>query len=57
MVTERELIRFARTRARILSSFIQPVLFLFVLGFGMTTLAGSTAGFDFRSSSSPASSR
>jgi len=37
-----------RTRARILSSFVQPVLFLFVLGYGMSTLVGSTAGFDFK---------
>jgi len=48
MVWEREAIRFFRTRARILSSFIQPVLFLFVLGWGMSTLVGSTAGFDFK---------
>ena len=48
MVWEREAIRFFRTRARILSSFIQPVLFLFVLGWGMSTLVGTTAGFDFR---------
>jgi hypothetical protein len=47
MVWEREAIRFFRTRARILSSFIQPVLFLFVLGYGMSTLVGTTAGFDF----------
>lgn len=48
MVWERELIRFFRTRARILSSFIQPILFLFVLGYGMSTLVGTTAGFDFK---------
>jgi ABC-2 type transport system permease protein len=48
MVFEREIIRFFRTRARILTSFIQPVLFLFVLGYGMSTLVGTTAGFDFR---------
>jgi daunorubicin resistance ABC transporter membrane protein len=48
MVTERELIRFVRTRARIASSFIQPVLFLFVLGYGMSSLVGTTAGFDFK---------
>jgi len=48
MVTEREFIRFAHTRARILSSLIQPVLFLFVLGYGMSTLVGSTGGFDFK---------
>jgi|GEM_PF-3162209 len=48
MVWEREAIRFFRTRARIASSFIQPVLFLFVLGYGMSTLVGTTAGFDFK---------
>lgn len=48
MVWERELIRFVRTRTRILSSFVQPILFLFVLGFGMTTLVGTTGGFDFK---------
>jgi ABC-2 type transport system permease protein len=48
MVWEREAIRFFRTRARVLSSFIQPVLFLFVLGYGMSTLVGTTAGFDFK---------
>ena len=39
---------FVRTRSRILSSFVQPILFLFVLGYGMTTLVGSTAGFTFK---------
>jgi ABC-2 type transport system permease protein len=48
MVWEREAIRFFRTRARVLSSFIQPVLFLFVLGYGMSTLVGAAAGFDFK---------
>jgi len=48
MVWEREAIRFFRTRARVLSSFVQPVLFLFVLGYGMSTLVGATAGFDFK---------
>jgi ABC-2 type transport system permease protein len=48
MVWEREAIRFFRTKARVVSSFIQPVLFLFVLGYGMSTLVGTTAGFDFK---------
>ena len=47
-VWEREAIRFARTRTRILSSFVQPISFLFVLGYGMTTLVGTTAGFTFK---------
>ena len=48
MVWLRELIRFERTRTRILSGLIQPVLFLIVLGYGMSGLVGSTAGFDFK---------
>ena len=48
MVWERELIRFERTRTRILSSFVQPVLFLFVLGYGMSTLVPTVGGFDFK---------
>ena len=56
MVWERELIRFVRTRTRILSSFIQPVLFLFVLGYGMSTPGGHhRAASTSRSSCSPAS--
>ncbi|HVN51173.1 MAG TPA: ABC transporter permease, partial [Acidimicrobiales bacterium] len=48
MVWERELIRFARNRTRMLTGLVQPILFLFVLGWGMTPLVGSTAGFDFK---------
>jgi ABC-2 type transport system permease protein len=48
MVWKRELIRYRRTRVRILTGFIQPVLFLFVLGWGMSGLVGTTAGFDFK---------
>jgi len=48
MVWERELIRFVRTRTRILTGFIQPILFLLVLGYGMSGLVGETAGFDFK---------
>jgi ABC-2 type transport system permease protein len=48
MVWQRELIRFSRTRTRILSGFVQPILFLFVLGWGLTPLIGETAGFDFK---------
>jgi ABC-2 type transport system permease protein len=47
MVWERELIRYARTRTRILSGVIQPVLFLFVLGYGMSGLVGTIGGFNF----------
>ncbi|MBI3649251.1 MAG: ABC transporter permease [Actinobacteria bacterium] len=48
MVWKRELIRFARTRIRILTGLTQPLLFLFVLGYGMASLVGTTAGFDFK---------
>jgi ABC-2 type transport system permease protein len=48
MVWLRELIRFGRTRTRILSGLIQPVLFLLVLGWGLSGLVGTTAGFDFK---------
>ncbi len=48
MVWERELIRYVRTRTRIVSGLIQPVLFLFVLGYGMNGLVGTTGGFNFR---------
>jgi len=48
MVWLRELIRFERTRTRILSGLIQPVLFLVVMGYGMSGLVGTTGGFDFR---------
>ncbi len=48
MVWLRELIRFERTRTRILSGLIQPVLFLIVMGYGMAGLVGSIEGFDFK---------
>jgi len=48
MVWERELIRYVRTRTRIVSGLIQPILFLFVLGYGMSGLVGATKGFSFR---------
>ena len=48
MVWLRELIRFERTRTRILSGLVQPILFLFVIGYGMSGLVGSAGGFDFK---------
>jgi len=48
MVWQRELIRFSRQRARILTGLIQPILFLFVLGYGIGGLVGTTGGFDFK---------
>ncbi len=39
---------YARTRTRGLTGIVQPLLFLFVLGYGMSGLIGVTAGFDFK---------
>src|SRR5271169_2924908 len=38
VVWKRELIRFGRNRLRILTSLIQPILFLFVLGTGLSSM-------------------
>ncbi|MHB8512234.1 MAG: ABC transporter permease [Actinomycetota bacterium] len=48
MVWQREIIRFARTKTRIFTSLMQPLLFLFVLGNGLGHLIGTTGGFDFK---------
>jgi ABC-2 type transport system permease protein len=49
VVWQREMIRFSRDRGRIFSSFMQPVLFLFVLGTGLSSLMTTdTGGLDFR---------
>jgi ABC-2 type transport system permease protein len=41
VVLQRELIRFFQDRARIVTSLIQPLLFLFVLGTGLGSLVGA----------------
>ena len=50
IVWRRELIRFKSDRLRAITSLVQPVLFLFVLGTGLSTLAGRglPAGIDFK---------
>jgi ABC-2 type transport system permease protein len=50
VVWRRELIRFRTDRLRAITSLVQPVLFLFVLGTGLSTLAshGLPAGVDFK---------
>jgi ABC-2 type transport system permease protein len=48
VVWKRELIRFRRNRLRIATSLAQPVLFLFVLGTGLSHLISRGVGFDFR---------
>jgi ABC-2 type transport system permease protein len=44
IVWQRELIRFFQDRSRIVSSLLQPILFLFVLGTGLSRLASGTTG-------------
>jgi ABC-2 type transport system permease protein len=52
IVWRRELIRFRTDRLRAITSLVQPFLFLFILGTGLSTLAGSklphAANFDFK---------
>ena len=48
VVWKRELIRFLRARTRIVTGLVQPVLFLFVLGGGLSPLVGGAGGLDFR---------
>ena len=49
VVWKRELIRFGRDRLRILTALIQPFLFLFILGTGLSRLAaGGTHGVNLR---------
>jgi ABC-2 type transport system permease protein len=50
IVWRRELIRFQRDRLRAVTSLIQPLLFLLVLGTGLSSLARGTmpAGFSFK---------
>ncbi|MGH8975331.1 MAG: ABC transporter permease [Acidimicrobiia bacterium] len=48
MVWQRELLRFVRARIRIATNFVQPVLFLLVLGSGLGPLVGATGGVDFK---------
>ncbi|MHB8632959.1 MAG: ABC transporter permease [Thermoplasmatota archaeon] len=48
MVWRRELIRFTRNRVRIVGGLVQPLLFLFVLGYGLGSLVGSNNGIDYK---------
>lgn len=48
MVWQREILRFVRARVRIATNFVQPVLFLLVLGAGLGPLVGETGGIDFK---------
>src|SRR5437764_11170439 len=44
IVWQRELIRFVQDRPRIIVGLVQPVLFLFVLGTGLSRLASASTG-------------
>ena len=48
VVWRRELLRFFRNRLRMVASFAQPVLFLFVLGGGLASLIPRSGNVDFR---------
>jgi ABC-2 type transport system permease protein len=50
IVWRRELIRFRTDRLRAVTSLVQPLLFLFILGTGLSSLAraGMPSGFDFK---------
>ncbi len=49
VVWRRELIRFKSDRMRIVTALVQPLLFLFVLGTGLETVAGAgTHGVEFK---------
>jgi ABC-2 type transport system permease protein len=47
VVWQRDLVRFWKDKARMFSSLIQPLLFLFVLGKGLAAAMPRTAGIDF----------
>lgn len=49
IIWKRELIRFSRDRLRIVTALVQPFLFLFILGTGLSTIASAgTHGVDLR---------
>jgi ABC-2 type transport system permease protein len=49
VVWHRELIRFVQDRGRLVTGLIQPILYLFVLGTGLSSVAGGpTEGVNFR---------
>jgi ABC-2 type transport system permease protein len=48
VVCRREVVKFRRARGRILSGLAQPLVFLLVLGVGLTPLVESGSGIDFK---------
>lgn len=47
VVWKRELIRFSRSRLRIMTGLAQPIIYLFVLGTGLSSIVPSTGRSDF----------
>jgi len=48
VVWRRELVRFSRDRTRMVTGLVQPLLFLFVLGTGLSSLVARGTDLDFR---------
>jgi ABC-2 type transport system permease protein len=48
MVWRREMIRFRNDRARMFTMLLQPLLFLFVMGTGLSSVVNTGGGLDFR---------
>ncbi|MCU1448708.1 MAG: type transporter, partial [Acidimicrobiales bacterium] len=48
MIWKRELIRFGRNRLRMITSLAQPIIYLFVLGTGLSGIVPGGARVDFR---------
>ena len=48
VVTRRELLRFKQDKARMLSTLLQPVLFIFVMGTGLGSIVDTGGSTDFR---------
>ena len=48
VVWRRELLRYVRNRLRMVTSLVQPVLFLLVLGTGLSSLAPTSGGVNFK---------
>jgi ABC-2 type transport system permease protein len=48
VVTRRELLRFKQDRARMLSTLLQPVLFIFVMGTGLGTIVDTGGDISFK---------
>jgi ABC-2 type transport system permease protein len=48
VVWRREMVRFVRDRARIFAMLVQPLLFLFVMGTGLTSIVDTGDEIDFR---------